>query len=73
MLEQLAKYDAEPCFDCYGLVGASPDVSPHPGLLAERQNAGSYICLKCGLLWQLGRFGWSRLVKAREAGSARLS
>jgi hypothetical protein len=64
MLEQMASDYAAPCISCMGLVGASRHVQPHVGLLrSETDRSGAHICLKCGVLWELGALGWARVVQ----------
>jgi hypothetical protein len=65
MLKQLASDDVEPCTKCNGLVGASRGVPPHFGLLREDKGP-YYTCLRCGVLWRLGRLGWARVVRSAE-------
>ena len=67
MLERLASDEVQPCIECVGLVGAGRPVPPHAGLLrAEAGDRRPYICLKCGVVWQVGHLGWARVVRSPD-------
>jgi hypothetical protein len=52
----------EICEDCIGLVGASLDKAPHPGLgVIDLATKEIFLCERCGTFWERQPLGWGSL------------